>query len=1163
MTSKFLLSVFELGSGWKLETFRNDFGNSIIPQTNKLYPPRPQDTRNLDSTPKQQPPSSMDNSPITTGDSPPFSQQPQESILNRRILPRGLPHSFSSNLNRDVTTPCKKPKANNNRSVRSIIASFESAASKQPPPYSPVFDPITPRCSTVRSSASTGASLTSFRRVKGSQGRDRGVSECHDARRSRHCEHGGEAWEASDAGTAVEGTRSVSTPVIPRASSIMPFALEEEDSLTLLNYKSYFNQPLARCLDGFVNFNQGEEEVEQQNDKNEDIKLRDTPDYFDKENKPLRITKRQDRVKTAQTETPHPTTSTSAPRPVRQPLTRPGLEHRKSSASVIALEKLMHELENFSINPQLLEEEEESQLIAMAEDKPIIRRDPKQVQDFWWTVRRNLWVDQDEVYNPEDYSSKSINIAISTTDIPKIQLPLPGTTDVSARASCALDKKIPLPAPPIPFRSPNRLSSAGRGSPSSPVGTPTRFPNRSISTKSNSPLKYSVWTAGHPPPSPSASVRPEPPTPLSPPPSFFRQSPDPSPPPRSSKRPVSPPLSTSGNEEYLLDGDTPKASPSNKSDLCLMNRGTQPSGPSLDEIDGLFSRIPIHPADSSPATAVDVGGGSQENTPKAESAFEQIKKRIESREEKKRSVHSRHSSLVRLSETSESQSLRSQSGSHHQEETQQEQEQERQHSPHSLEDHPSPAHSRNNDNRRHSRRRLHLSAMNLPGLRHLRSRHSKPSLSSPDSDSLKTPTTANSVSSISSTRATISSPVPILSAGISNPGSSIPSGIPYSSIPYSATRSARSSLVSISDSGNFSQGQKTPTETTDKEGGAKTGTSGTAVVYHPMQFVAKVPKLEEAPKGRDSEDGDSGKGFRAHFRRGRGRNKSRDEGPKDDVVMVESSMPLLLLKDPNVEEFLHSHKKNNNNNNNSSSSPEKEGLAGSTKIREKEERNGQINRQVGFTEGASSIPLPTHRLGHSHSMSGAGNHQGHLTSLDDSHLPLPHQGGPSRSTDHPDDKTPTTNSTMGNNINTYSYSLTLPATLPATRPRPRPPPRHGHKNHRDLSKIQKLLNSEDSFNNTLRSFRSLHVDSGSNSNSHSHTHYSQSESMHSIPESNSTGSMYSQDQDQEDGGGEGQGQDDEQGKREDASMLIGEVLETVKSLGEDLKLVAKKRRGQA
>ncbi|KAK3953939.1 hypothetical protein QBC32DRAFT_323044 [Pseudoneurospora amorphoporcata] len=1114
----------------------------------------------------------MDNPPITTDDSPPPSQQPQESILNRQILPRGLPHSFSSNLNRDVTTPSKKPKANSNRSVRSIIASFESAASKQPPPYSPVFEPITPRCSTVRSNSA----VTSFRRVKGSQGRDRGVSECHDARRSRHCEDSGESWGASDAGTGVEGTRSVSTPVIPRASSIMPFALEEEDSLTLLNYKSYFNQPLARCLDGFVNFNQGEEEVEQQheNDKNEDIKLGDKPDYFNKEYKPLRITKRQDRVKTAQTETTHPTTSTSAPRPVRQRVTRPGLEHRKSSASVIALEKLMHELKNFKINTQPLEEQEESALIAMAQDKPTIRRDPKQVQDFWWTVRRNLWVDQDEVYNPEDYSP-STNIAIST-DIPKIQLPLPGTTDVSARASCALDKKIPLPAPPIPFRSPNRLSSACRKSPS-PVGTPTRFPNRSISTKSNSPLKYSVLTAGHPPPSPSASVRPEPPTPLSPP-SFFRQSP--SPPPRSSKRPVSPPLSTSGKEECLPDGDTPKASPSNKSDLCLRDqehaqsrgpssssldvnastlqadwdsaseygdnrvreqkavdhhrRGTQPSGPSLDEIDGLFSRIPIDPADSSPATAVDVGG-SQENIPMAESAFEQIKKRIESREEKKRSVHSRHSSLVRLSETSESQSLRSQCGSHHQEETQQEQEHERQHSPHSLKDPPSPAHSRNNDNRRHSRRRLHLSAMNLPGLRHLRSRHSKPSLSSPDSDNLKTPTTANSISSISSTRATISSPVPILSAGISNPGSSIPSGIPYSSIPYSATRSARSSLVSTSDSGNFSQGQKTPTET-DKEG-AKTGTSGTAVVYHPMQFVTKVPKLKEAPKGRDSEDGDSGKGFRAHFRRGR--NKSRDEGPKDDNVVVESSMPLLLLKDPNVEDFLHSHKKNNNNSSSSSSSssPEKEGLAGSTKI-QGEERNGQINRQVGSTEGASSIPLPrgTHRFGRSHS--GAGNH--HLTSLDnDSHLP--HQG--------PHDKTPTgqipttTNSMMGNNINTsYSYSLTLPATRPGARPRPRPPPRH--KDHRYLSKIQKLLNSEDSsFNNSLRSFRSL--DSG--------THYSQS--MRSIPESNSTGSMYSQDQDQEDGGAEG-GQD-EQGKREDASMLIGEVLETVRSLGEDL--VAKRR----
>ncbi|KAH7632645.1 hypothetical protein B0T09DRAFT_394782 [Sordaria sp. MPI-SDFR-AT-0083] len=1047
----------------------------------------------------------MENPPITAGDSPPPSPpsqpQPQESILNRKILPRGLPHSFSSNLNRDVITPSKKPKANNNRSVRSIIASFESAASKQPPPYSPVFESITPRCSTIRSSASTGASLTSFRRVKGNQGRDRGVSECHDARRSQYRENDREAWEAGDAGAGVEGTRSVSTPVIPRMSSIMPFAMDEEDSLTLLNYKSYFNQPLARCLDGFVDFNEGEEEVDQQNEKHEDKKLRDKPDDFDKENKPLRITKRQDRVKTAQTET-HITTS--APRLVQRQSRRPSLMHRKSSASVVALEKLMHELENFSINPPL--EEEESEIIAMEEDKPIIRRDPTDVQDFWWTVRRNLWVDEDEVYNPDDH--RETKISTLSSDIPKIQLPLPGTTDVSTRASCAFAKQIPLPAPPIPFRSPNRLSSVGRGSPS-PMGTPTRLPNRSISSKSNSPLKHSVLTAGHPPPSPSASVRPEPPTPLSPP-RVFRQSP--SPPPRSSKRPVSPPLSTAGKDEYL-DGNTPKASPSKKSTLSLMNqehpgsrgpssssldvnastsqadwdsalgyedeevheqkaedthqRRTQPDGPSLDEIDGLFSRVPADSAASSPATAVAVDG-SQENTPRAESAFDQIKKKIESREEKKRSVHSRHSSLVRLSDTSESKSLPSQSGSY------QETEQEQQHSPHSPEDHPSPTHSKNTDSsRRHSRRRLHLSAMNLPGLRHLRSRQSKSSLSSPDSDSLKTPTTANS---ISSTRANISSPVPILSAGFSNPDDSIPS-----SIPYSATLPARSSLASISESGTrprYSRSQhsqeghqKTPTEEEEQAADTETEqtttgmkkkgeTSGTDVVYHSKQFVTKVPKLEEAPKG--------GGGFRGHFRR---RNKSKDE------TKMQKEMESL---NDEVQEFLNSHKNN---------SLEKEGAGSNDHHHRDGFKEGATKNGITASTSASSIPLSSHRF--DRPQSGArGNH--HLTSLDDSQLP--HQSPLRTSDDH--DNTPTQSQTL----NSMNYSLTLPITRRPPRPR---------EDHHHLSKIQKLLNSEDSFNTSLQS--------------------------------NSTGSMYSQDE-----------QDEEGKKREDASMLIGEVLETVKSLGEEV-----------
>ncbi|KAK3350680.1 hypothetical protein B0H65DRAFT_487193 [Neurospora tetraspora] len=1118
----------------------------------------------------------MDNPSTTAGDSPPSSSppQPQESILNRKILPRGLPHSFSSNLNRDVTTP-KKSKANN-RSVRSIIASFESAASKHQPPHSPLFEPITPRCSTIRSSASTGASLTSFRRVKGS----RGVSECHDARNSRNGE--GDEWGEgrSDAGTAVEGIRSVSTPVIPRISSIMPFAVEEEDSLTLLNYKSYFNQPLARCLDGFVDLEEGKNSSEEEKSKKEnDEKKLSTKAGIDKENIPLRITKRKDRVKTAaQTET-QPTTS--APRPVRRQSRRPSLTHRKSSASVIALEKLMHELENFSVNPPF--EEEESEIIAMAEDKPIIRRDPKEVQDYWWTVRRNLWVDEHEVYNPEAYHES--NIAASS-DIPKIQLPLPGTTDVSARASCAFDKQIPLPAPPIPFRSPNRLSSAGRSSPSS-MGTPTRLPNRSISSNSSSPLKYSVLTAGHPPPSPSASVRPEPPTPLSPP-ALFRQSP--SPPPRSSNRPVSPPLSTAGKDDYS-NGDTSKATQAIVSDLRdslhdhIQSRGpssssldvnastsqadrdsaseygdeevreqkaednnrrrTQPEGPSLDEIDGLFSRIPTDSAVSSPATAVDVGG-SQENTPKAESAFDQIKKRIESREEKKRSTHSRHSSLVRLSARSPGDSSEHQqphqSPKEQQQVPQQSQPQEEQESPNRHSD----SHSQN---RRHSRRRLHLSAMNLPGLRHLRSRHSKSSLSSPDSvDSLKTPTTANSVTSISSTRATISSPVPILSAGISNPGSSIPS-----SIPYSATRSARSSLASIIESGtgrsSQDQGHKTLTDKGGEDIGmetavGKTEASGT-VVFYPMQFVTKVPKLEEAPKG--------GGGFRGHFRR---RNKSRDETNENKGAKTS------ILKDRNVEEFLNLHKKNSPGKEGNGAQQEATAVEDGSK-RQNEGRNDlrqpckeKTQHRVGSKEGttgitsstsASSIPLPTHRFGRSQGQFQGTTH--HLPSFDDNHnlCESPSRG----STDHHDHTTPTqipdpkyantissfiyytpivntTNNTKNSHDNN-SHTSSTPDTLPSTR---RPITTGGRSREDHLSEIESFLN-KDSFH-SLQSMRSLHSQSRS------------LHSMHSIPESNSTGSMYSQ---------------DEEEKREDASVLIGEVLETVRSLGEEVVANQAKRRG--
>ncbi|KAK3402768.1 hypothetical protein B0T20DRAFT_428386 [Sordaria brevicollis] len=1078
----------------------------------------------------------MDNPPTPAGASPPPSppSQPQESILNRKILPRGLPHSFSSNLNRDVTTPSKKA---NKRTVQSIIASIESeAAIKQQKPIFPSVEPITPRNSTtIRSSSSTGASLTSFRRVKGSHGRDRGVSECHDARNSQYDENGTNRY--SDAGSTLEGTRSVSTPVIRRTSSILPFSMEEEDSLTLLNYKSYFNQPLARCLDGFADFE--DKDAEEKSEKNEEKKLSNKPD-IDQETKPLRITKRQDRVKTAaQTET-HP--STSAPRPVQRQSRRPSLVHRKSSASIIALEKLMHELENFSINPPL--EEEDSDIIAMPEDKPIIRRDPKEVQDYWWKVRCELWVDEVEVYEPEEYHETNIG---KPADIPKIQLPLPGTANVSVRASHAFDKQIPLPAPPVPFRSPNRVSSLGRGSPSS-VGTPTRLRNRSVSTKSTSPLKYSVLAAGHPPPSPSASVQPEPPTPLSAP-SLFRQSP--SPPPRSSKRPVSPPLSTAGKYEFS-DDDTPKASLSKKFDLSLLNqehaqpRGpsgsssldanasttkadwdsaseyedegvreqkaennhhcqTQPNGPSLEEIDGLGY------------------GGSQENTPKAESAFNQIQKKIEQKEEKKRSTHNRNSSLARLSMNLKSESQQSSPdkspGAYQVPSPQRTQSmEEEQDSPARHSDSRSHHSHDSNDGHRHTLRRLHLSAIHIPGLRHLRNhRHSKQSIPSSDSDSQQTPTTANS---FSSTRANISSPVPILSAGISNPGDSVPS------IPYSVTRavpSARSSLVSIAESGNGSfsgeqnDGQKTPTE---KDAERNLERTGETVVSYPRQYLTKVPKLEEAPKGRGSERGlgGSGGGFREHFR---SRNKSRSR-PGSREKEVEDSMV-----EGDVEDFLHSHKRN---------SPTKEG-DGSQFQREGRNNHHQPHNETqtphrrrskegttGLLTSSPSAPsIPPRHFGRSHHQPGDTHHPG-LTSLDDTHLPN-HTSNPSAH------QIPYLN--FANTISHFTRNPMATTAKTTKNPSPNKPTQTRRSREDHLSEIESHLN-KDSFH-TIQSMRSLH---------------SQSKSLHSmqsIPESKSTGSgsMYSQDQQNDE-------DDDEGKKREDASVLIGEVLETVRGLGEQV-----------
>lgn len=122
-------------------------------------------------------------------------------ILDRKIESRGLPESFSANISRKGTPS----KSGRGRTVKALVDWLEN----------------------------TGGNGSREPAGKGPRAHDKGSSSKDVGDKHRESQH-----------------QAPQSPPRPTAPSVPPHPFAEDYSLTLLKFKSYFNnRPLARCLD--------------------------------------------------------------------------------------------------------------------------------------------------------------------------------------------------------------------------------------------------------------------------------------------------------------------------------------------------------------------------------------------------------------------------------------------------------------------------------------------------------------------------------------------------------------------------------------------------------------------------------------------------------------------------------------------------------------------------------------------------------------------------------------------------------------------------------------------------------------------------------------------------------------------------------------------------
>lgn len=305
-----------------------------------------------------------------------------DRILDRKIERRGLTQSFSSNLARRGQSSGRKV---SDRSVRDMVSMFEK---------------------------SDGPTSTSNTPNSPSYLRPKLAADAKEARRGSH---------NSDHNTATDREqhrREHGQPNLPQSTKVSMFPSAqvgyqvEDYSLTLLQHKSYFNnRPLGRCLD-------------ESHEKDRQTKIQRVKSKKERASGPEKRGE-QDRRKEAEGQGEKETSAIVPPK------------KNRACSPIAKLDTLMTELLAWNRVPgpgePMLDENGKG-------------RSREVIEDFWRSVRTQLWVDEDEIYGE-----------------PSRQAALKQSTDLPEKESDGLGlKPSERPPPPMPTRPPPPVPASCR-----------------------------------------------------------------------------------------------------------------------------------------------------------------------------------------------------------------------------------------------------------------------------------------------------------------------------------------------------------------------------------------------------------------------------------------------------------------------------------------------------------------------------------------------------------------------------------------------------------------------------------------------------------------------------------------------------------------------------
>ncbi|KAK3309053.1 uncharacterized protein B0T15DRAFT_127868 [Chaetomium strumarium] len=348
---------------------------------------------------------------------------PSDRILDRKIERRALPEGFSSNLGRKMPSSGRKV---SDRSVRVMVRLFEE-------------------------STGTGDKPTLCGPKLASNTSDR-VSRSDEKATDESGPHGNDG----DDKTATRSEQPQLQPehdrldhpreTTPSSGPLAQIGYQiEEYSLTLLKHKSYFNnRPLARCLDD-TQQNGGITKIQRVRSRKEFVRRPATQQKEDEASKNAQIEREtKDSISTARDRIPSP---------------------------VEQLDDLMSQLLTWR------------GLCGSSTPNSAPRRDrrhPTEIESFWSNVRRQLWVDDDEIYQEKLLPAQrncmcaserrndghTLDLSTSAPTLPLSYHPVPGPTQLPPPVPTRLPPPVPTapqqplhpatPAPPIdPFSDPD------------------------------------------------------------------------------------------------------------------------------------------------------------------------------------------------------------------------------------------------------------------------------------------------------------------------------------------------------------------------------------------------------------------------------------------------------------------------------------------------------------------------------------------------------------------------------------------------------------------------------------------------------------------------------------------------------------------------------------